>query len=468
MSAAPGRPKQARTAARQGEGQPVSTAGNLTRAIRYALVSVWAMLVSAGPLALLTVALLAGAYWWMNPTPPKKVTLATGPAQSAYEAFGQRYAQALKAHGIEVELLASEGSSANLQLLNDGKADLGFVQGGSLDLTATPDADLVSLGSLFVEPVWLFYREDSARHLYKPGGLIALGDLKGLRVNVGTPGSGVPTLMTRLLQANHIDPKTITLRQLEQTPATVAFLNRELDAIVFASAPESPMVQMLLQTPGIRLMDFPQSEAYSRRFEFLTPVVLPRGVVDLAGNVPPRDVRLVASTTALLAQADTHPALLQLFSQAARALHGGAGWFNRTREYPKATLGEFPMAPEADRYIRNGAPLLQHYLPFWLANLIDRMWLALGVILAVILPLSKIVPPLYQFRIRSRVFRWYAQLRDIEQRMDSNPERRAALLQELDALEQVVSQIIVPLSYTDEQYSLLANIGLVRQRLLRH
>jgi TRAP-type uncharacterized transport system substrate-binding protein len=72
--------------------------------------------------------------------------------------------------------------------------------------------------------------------------------------------------MQRLFEANRIDPAKLKLSRLEQTPATVAFLNGELDAIVFASAPESLMVQMLLQTPGVKLMDFAQSEAYSRRF----------------------------------------------------------------------------------------------------------------------------------------------------------------------------------------------------------
>ena len=144
-------------------------------------------------------------------------------------------------------------------------------------------------------------------------------------VIVGTAGSGVPALMDKLLEANNIDRKAMKLSNLEQTPATVAFLSGELDAIVFASAPESQMVQMLLQTPGIKLLDFPQSEAYSRRFPFLAPVVLPRGIVHLARDLPSQNVRLVATTTALLTRGGTHPALQQLFAQEARDLHGPDG-----------------------------------------------------------------------------------------------------------------------------------------------
>ncbi len=437
----------------------------MSRALHNFLLSMREMLVSAGPVALLGAGLLVLAYWWLDPNPPKRVTLATGPAQSAYEAFGKRYAQALSLEGIQVNLLPSEGSSDNLRLLREGKADLGFVQGGSNEAQAPDKESLRSLGSLFVEPIWLFYRADAARKLNAGATLSTLSQLKGMRVNVGTAGSGVPSLMDKLLEVNRIEAKTLWLTQMEQTPATVAFLGGELDTLVFASAPESLMVQMLLQTPGIRLMDFPQSEAYSRRFAFLTPVLLPRGVVDLAANLPAQDVRLVASTTTLLTRDSTHPALLQLFSQAAAQLHGGAGWFSRAREFPKTGQNEFELTPEAERTMRGGVPLLQRYLPFWMANLVERMWLALGIILAMLLPLSRIVPPLYAFRIRSRVFRWYGQLRDIEDRARADANR-AELIEELDALLERASGITVPLSYADELYALRSHIDSVRQRLL--
>lgn len=439
----------------------------MTQRLRFTLISLRDLLVSFGPFAALALLLLALAYWWLDPNPPKRVTLATGPAQSAYAEFGKRYAVALATHGIEVILLPSEGSSANLQLLRDGRADLGFVQGGSTEQAVDDANSLSSLGSLFVEPVWLFYRADAARAVNASGRLDALTQLAGLRVNVGTPGSGVPALMGKLLDANHIDPPSIRLSQLEQTPATVGLLGGELDALVFASAPESLMVQMLLQTPGIGLMDFAQSEAYSRRFQFLTPVLLPRGVVDLAHDVPAQDVHLIAPTTALLARAGTHPALLQLFSQTSLSLHGGAGWFNRAREFPKLTHSEFPLANEAERTILNGVPVLQRYLPFTLANLVERMWLALGIILALLLPLSRVLPPLYAFRIRSRVFRWYAQLREIETRMANERDPAQSLIAELNALEKRVEKVSVPLSYTDQLYALRNHIEMVRQKLLR-
>ncbi len=439
----------------------------MTRSLRYTLVSLRELLVSAGPLVLLTLGLLSAAYIWLQPNPPKRVVLATGPENGAYDRFGQAYAQALARHGITVELRTSEGAADNLLLLSEGGADLAFVQGGSGALGPEAQEQLVSLGSLFVEPLWLFYREDSARRL-KGGPPTALTDLKGWRVNVGTPGSGVPQLFRRLLEANRLSPADLQLQQLEQTPGTMAFLDGTVDAMVFASAPEAMMVQMLLQTPGVRLLPFTQAQAYARRLGFLTPVTLPQGVVDLAKNQPAQDVPLVASTTSLLARADTHPALLQLMAQAAVELHGPPGWFNRAREYPSVEHGEVPLAPEAERAIRSGPPLLQRYLPFWLANLVERMWLSLGLIIALALPLSRVIPPLYTFRIRRRVFVWYAELRDIEERAEQAPEQSTALVSELDALEHRAEKITLPLAYTDELYTLRQHIHVVRKKLLRH
>ena len=448
----------------------------MPKAIRYTLLSLRDLAVSAGPFILLAISLLVLAYWWLDPNPPKRVTLATGPAQSAYEEFGKRYAKALSVEGIEVVLLPSEGSAANLQLLRDGKVDLGFVQGGTSSYTDADEENLTSLGSLFVEPLWLFYRlrskvspafaatKNPAAPLEEET-LVSLVQLQALRVNFGTPGSGVPSLMSKLLESNRIEPASMTISSLEQTPATVAFLGGELDAIVFASAPESLMVQMLLQTPGVRLMNFAQSEAYSRRFAFLSTARLPRGVVDLAGNIPPDDVSLVAPTTSLIARTATHPALVQLFAQAGNTIFGAAGWFKSAREYPNRDNSELPISKEAERAIKNDATLLQRYLPFWVANLVERMWLAMGIILAIMLPLSRIVPPLYAFRVRSRIFRWYGQLRNIEVRIALEDNR--ALLVELDQLENRAEKITVPLSYTDELYALRGNIHLVRKKLLR-
>lgn len=440
----------------------------MPKVLRHTLLSVRDLLVTAGPFVLIALALLALAYFALDPTPPKKVVLATGPDQGAYSEFGKRYAAALKQRGIKVELRATQGAAENLKLLRDPASgvDLAFVQGGAGERlrAESPDADeIVSLGSLFYEPVWLFYREDSAQRLLKTDTLASLTQLPGWKFNIGARGSGAPNLMRRMLEANHVDLAGVTTLRLEQTPAVVSLLGGEIDALVFASAPESLMVQMLLQTPGVKLFDFAQAEAYSRRFPFMSPVTLPRGVVDLSKDLPSTDMHLVAPTAALAAKHGTHPALVQLFVQAAQSIHGEAGWFQHKGEFPSAKNTEWPLSKEAERFYRNGPPVLQQYLPFWLANLIDRMWVALVSIIAILIPMSRIVPPLYEFRIRSRIFRWYGQLRTVENAHGEHPAEQ--LLKDLDGIEARVGRVSVPLSYADELYALRSHINMVRRKL---
>ena len=447
-----------------------SVARQLKQTLHLWVLSVRDMLASAGPVLLLALGLLGAAYWWLDPQPPRTVTLATGPAGSAYADFGQRYAQALARDGIRVQLLATDGPVANLQALREGRADVAFVRGGSDDMSRDASAGIMSLGALFYEPLWLFYRPDVFQTPTKGATpdtrLTSLTQLRGLRVNIDQAGSGAPVLIQRLLEANDLTLGDITASHLPPPDAAHALLTGQLDVIVLVTAPESPVVQGLLQQPGIALADLPQADALARRFPFLQTVSLPRGMVDLARDLPPDDIGLLAATTALLTHEDTHPALRQLFAQAAQQIHGGSGWFNGARDFPNTRTSELPVSPEGDRAINGTPPFWQRYLPFWASNLLERMWLVIGGLIVLLLPLSRVVPPLYTYRVRQRVFRWYARLQAVEARMSEDDADPSELLKELDELDRVASQITVPLAHADELYALRSNIEKTRRRLL--
>jgi len=440
------------------------------------LLSRW--LEAAGPLvvALWLLGVLAAlwlAYRWLDPTPDKHLVIATGPEQGAYAEFAQRYLPALRAQGLSVTLRPTDGSAENLALLHDPASGVqaAFVQGGAPDNTApgagdpTAPDDLVSLGSVAYEPLWIFYRPRTAEG--RPGNppVERLAQLAGWRLHTGPEGGGVARLLGRLLAANGLPPQAQQLIAGPTVEGVVALVEGRVDGLAMVSAADAPLVQYLLHTPDVSLVPLVQAQAYARQFAYLRALTLPRGMVDLAADQPPRDLPLVATTASLVARADLHPALVQLLVQAARTAHEAPGWFHAAGELPSPRTDAWPLSPEAERFYREGRPWLQRYLPFWLANFVDRMWIVVLPLLAALVPLSRVVPPLVAQRLRARVYRWYAHLRAIERAAEEPGADLDALRARLEQIDRQVEQIGLPLSFTNELYQLRAHINLVRKRL---
>ena len=420
-----------------------------------------------GLVALPSLLLVAAAFWlaaqFIKPAPPDRLIISTGGEGGAYQRFAARYKDALAPYGIELVEKPSAGATENLARLRDGEfeVDAAFIQGG----TARPveDDELVSLGDVYYEPLWVFYRDVAVR------GSDKLLDLRGKRVAVGGVGSGTHHLAMELLAANGIDAGNTKLIQEGGLDLVERLQKNELDAVFVVGPTQSSLVWSLLYTPGVRLMSLAHAEAYTRRFPYLAHLVLPRGAIDLTQDIPPHDVQLVSPMASLLAREDTHPALIDLLMQAAAEVHGAPGVFQKPGEFPRAGHSQFPLSKEAERFYKSGKPFLQRYLPFWAATLIDRMVVMLVPLLAVLIPLFKFAPQLYGWRVRSRIYRRYGELKFLENEINEEPDRhsRAEWLQKLDAIEADASSIRTPLAFSDMLYTLRGHIDLVRDMILR-
>jgi len=404
------------------------------------------------------------AYQFVEPAPPKKIVITTGGESGAYYQFAQRYATILARNGVTLEVKASAGSLDNLARLQSNEAQVGFVQGGVVPPKDDPDAEdesgLLSLGSMFYEPVWVFYRGDKV--------LTRLTELQGKRIAIGQEGSGVRQLAKQLLDANEI-PADDHLVPLAGLSAAEELQQGRIDAAFIIAAETAPVVQVLIRSPGVKLMSFAQDRAYQRRFPFLTKLTFPRGVVDLVRDFPPDDIKVLAPTANLIIRDDLHPALRTLLLQAASEVHGKSGFFQDAGEFPSYKDQMLPLSPEAARYFKSGAPFLQRYLPFWLAVLVDRLIVLLVPIFALLIPLLKVAPAIYTWRVRRKVFRCYGELKFLED--DLNHHFDVAKLDDyrarLDALDEEASQLHVPLGFTDLVYTLREHVNLVRQILAK-
>ncbi len=327
-----------------------------------------------------------------------------------------------------------------------------------------------ALGSLYREPLWVFYRGDKR--------LERLGQLEGKRIGVGPLGSGTYAVAMRLLAANGLvesdvrsgssagNPRAVPVQ--ENVAAAAAALRKgELDAAFFVAAFEADYIQSLLNDPRVNLLNFDQHEAYRRRFRFLAPVVVPAGMVDLARNVPSRDVALLAPTAMLAVRKDFHPALVPLLLTTATRIHGGGDELSNPGEFPSERYCDFPLSEDARRFYRSGQPVLQRILPFWLASLVDRAKVMLIPLVMLMMPLLRAAPPLMRWRTRRKIYLWYSDLRDVDQRLVnglSGPELDQELAR-LKDIEHQVAYVDVPLSYMEEFYHLRLHLGMLQQRL---
>ena len=415
--------------------------------------------------ATVALAIIVGAFWiafrYVRPAPPSEFAISTGAEGGAYHLNAQRYGDLLSRDSIRLRLLASTGSLENLARLSDDASgvSVAFVQGGVGDAAKEPG--LVTLAALYYEPLWVFYRGDND--------LAMLNQLEGRRIAIGPAGSGTRSLMMTLLAASKASGNPERLLSLGGSAAADALIAGRIDAAAFVAGAEAPYVQRLLRAKGVRLMHLGHAEALSRRFPYLAAVTLPRGVIDIAGDIPPRAVTLVATTAYLVARQDFHPALVSVLLEAVNRVHRGGGVFHRTGEFPAAREGDFPLSEDARQFFSSGPPFLQRYLPFWVANLLQRLLILLVPLIAVAIPVMRLFPGVYGWRVRARVFRWYPELRRVEARATKNPGPNEVreLLARLDAIEDGVVRTRVPTTYSDYTYNLKLHIDLVRTRLQR-
>lgn len=425
---------------------------------RFTAVSWRDLAATLGPILLISLLAIWVAFKFVRPAPPDTITLTSGPEGSIFSTTAEKYRAILARNGVKLQILPSQGSLENLKRLSDSsfQVDVGFVQGGvsqgmSID-------QLVSLGSLFHEPLAVFYRGAQP--------VDQLSGLRGKRLAIGGEGSGTRALALILLKANGIEPGGPTaLLDLGGDDAAQALIAGKVDAVfLMGDSAAPPVMRSLMQAPGIRLLNFAQADAYARRFIYLSKLELPMGSIDFGRNIPAQNLALIGPTVELVAREDLHPALSDLLIDTAREVHSGANLLQRAGEFPAPLEHEFRISSDASRYYKSGKSFFYRYLPFWLANLTDRMLVILVPIIVLLIPGLRLVPVLYTWRVRSRIYRWYGALLALERDMLAHPEpaKREEMLKRLDAIEQGVNSLKVPLSFADQFYVLRGHISFVR------
>ncbi|AIO67466.1 TAXI family TRAP transporter solute-binding subunit [Burkholderia oklahomensis] len=429
---------------------------------RFVAVSWRDLAMSIGPTVVLSIAAIWLAIALIQPAPPTSLTISAGPPGSTNWRAAQRYKQILAKNGVTLDVLESEGSAENLARLSDPaqKVDVGFVQSGIAQ--KEKQENLVSLGSVGYVPLAILYRGPKIQRL---------SQFKGKRLALGAEGAGAHELGIALLKMNGIAPGGATeLLPLSGEDAARALIEGKIDAAFLSGdSTQIPVMAKLFRSPGVRFYSFTQAEAYTRRFPYLTDITLPMGVYDPGTNLPPSDIHTLSPTVELIARDTLHPALSDLLVEAAREVHGRATILQRAGEFPSpVTHSSFPLSDDAARYYKSGKTFLYRKLPFWVASLVDRLLFIVVPLIVVLIPGLRLVPSLYGWRVRSRIYRWYGALIALERSAlgEHTARERVVLLDKLDDVEESVNRMKMPLAYAGQFYVLREHIGFVRERLL--
>jgi TRAP-type uncharacterized transport system substrate-binding protein len=411
----------------------------------------WLFFAIAGVVAIF----LAASVFIMETLPPRTVVMATGAEGGANHKMGVRYRELLAQSGVTLRLLPTSGGLENLARLRDPKSgvDVGFIQGGTTTKTESPGIE--SLGTVFYEPLWFFYRGE-------------IGDgiqgLRGRKVSIGPEGSGTRALALELVKRFKIDSIIGELLGFAPQAAAEKLIAGDIDAAFIVTAWDSPVVQLLIDAKGIELASVPRADAYIAHYPFLNKLVLPAGVSDLLNNRPPTDVVMLAPKGSLAVRADLHPAIQHLLLSAAVQIHSQPGIFQKAGQFPAAESIDIPLSEEAQRFYKTGRPFLQNHLPFWIATLVERLLVVFVPLIAILYPMFKFLPQIYDWIMQSRIRRPYDEMRSIESEMESEGQSYDAdtLNTKLEELSERANRLSLPTAYASMLYTLRSHIGLVR------
>jgi len=361
--------------------------------------------------------------------------------------------------------LPAHGSSENLHHLIDRKdpIQVALVQGGMIAQDGLSGVE--SLGSVDYEPVWLFYRNNT----FDSNKRILDSDLIKLKIGIGPLGSGTHVHALNILKLNNMPSTGSNLVAMGNSEGVEALKSGQLDALLLVDGFESANVQALIKYPGIHLATFNRANAYTRLEPYFEELTVPMGGFDLGSNTPDHPVSLISTTTNLLIDDRLHPAIQLLFLEAAKEINGTKSYFAKAGEFPAYINSEAPLSDEARYFYQKGTPVLMKYLPFWVAEFIERMFLILLPFSAFAYPIIKSIPTYRINLARKQINSIYKELDKFEQDMIKNfdPTKRELYLLTLDDMEKKVLASKAAKLATVDCYTLRNNIEFIRNAMAK-
>jgi TRAP-type uncharacterized transport system substrate-binding protein len=402
---------------------------------------------------------LAVEVWF--PLPPKSFVMASGVPSGNYASIALRYRDIMEPKGIRVDTVTTESAAAPLLRLLDPKTDVsaGFAHG----MLAKPDMHgIVALATLERQPVWIFTRVV---------GVSQLSQLKGLRIATSVVGSPSWEITQLLLKHAKILPSEVFIEpKASSIAAAKELVDGSVDALVVVASDGTESMRQLTRSPGIEILGVERVASLVARETRLKPFVLPQGAIELRGDIPSRDLTMVAAHLHLLVRETMHPALQRALMDAAHELHEFPSFLQRQGEFPNSRDVDFTPSPIAQALANGERPWTERLLPYWWAQLAELLMYGVAPILFLTLLALLWIPSFFNWKVNAALQNFYGELKfletDIEPTASSRPIEIKNLLRRLDDIEAKVTMLDLPNSYANRWYTLREHIARARSTLL--
>jgi TRAP-type uncharacterized transport system substrate-binding protein len=435
--------------------------------LKHELIAIKESLVELRISVVVILLLIGGVIIYLKPFPFTGITIATSYKGGDWYQFGEAAIAPLKEHGIDVEVVTTNGAIENAEKLNDSKSKVnaGFVYAAAL--SEDQKKGLYSLGSVSYDPVWIFYRNNLT------GKIATIQDLAKYRVALAPKKSGSYVLTKKLFEMNGIE--------IENNPNFVSgswadsratILSGKADVFIFITTIVDPLVEELIHSPDMTLLNLPNALAYQKKFNYLDEVIIPAGSLNIEKKLPKHDVSLIATTTTLAVRKDLHPSLqLALLMSSKEIIQDSSRlFFTKRNEFPAFVDPSISISPIARNYYNYGPPKTTEYLPYWLVVFIDRFWFVVLAAFAVIYPLSKLNFHLRRFRFIIRKRPLYELLLNMEKEIAGKKlpiEDKEKLLKKLETINKHAHQHFIPVGEETDYFLFVNALQLLRNKIER-
>ncbi|RXJ96110.1 hypothetical protein CRV00_02695 [Malaciobacter molluscorum] len=386
---------------------------------------------------------------------PNELRIATGRETGGYYHFAKQYQNILKKDNLSLKIVKTAGSLEALELLDKGKVDLAFVQGGTASKYS--NKGLISLASLFYEPLWVFYNGDNT--------IDFLSDLKGKKISIGEKGSGTKEMFEKLFLQNGISLNN--LLHFSNNEAVKKLKNKQIDALCLVISPESPIIEDLLKTKGIKLMSFKRSSAYKDKYDYINGIKFNQGVINLKKNIPPNNIDLLVTTASLVVKKNFNNNLQRLIIKDIKDIHKYGGIFEPKNFFPSVNYVELPISEHTKAYLLKGETWAEKYLPFWFSSLIEAMLVIIVPLIPILIIFVKIVLPSYSLYFKHKIYIWESKIYLLEKQINDNLNQYdSEILLKIDEITKSVKKsCIIYFFYTRNYYDLLLKLKSVEDNL---